>query len=115
MNLNGTQTQGENIADVGGLRQAYHAYVNWAKKNPKEPKLPGLVNFTPQQMFWIANGRNWCYVGREINLKYRVETDEHSPGRFRINGALSNLKEFSDDFKCVFGSKMNPKDKCEIW
>jgi neprilysin len=114
LNLNGNLTQGENVADIGGVRQAYRAYVQWSKENPKEPKLPGL-DFTPQQMFWIANGQIWCGVDQEEALRDNIANDEHSIGRFRVNGPFSDLKEFADDFKCSSGTKMNPPNKCEVW
>jgi neprilysin len=114
LNLNGNLTLGENIADIGGVRQAYRAYVQWSKENPKEPKLPGL-DFTPQQMFWIANGQLSCSVYQEQTLRNNIAYDEHSLKRFRVNGPFSDLKEFADDFKCSSGTKMNPPNKCEVW
>lgn len=63
MNLNGINTQGENIADNGGIKEAYFAYKEWAAKNGPEPKLPGM-EYTPEQMFWIAAAQTWCSVYR---------------------------------------------------
>ena len=40
---------------------------------------------------------------------------DHSPGNARVNGAVSNFKIFAKTFNCPINSKMNPKDKCEIW
>ena len=113
LNLNGINTQGENIADNGGIKESYLAYVRWAKNN-HENKLPGL-DYTPQQMFWVSAGQIWCSVYREEAMKNRVTTGVHSPGQFRVIGPMSNLKEFSDDFHCKVGSKMNPEKKCEVW
>ncbi|XP_045162499.2 neprilysin-1-like isoform X2 [Mercenaria mercenaria] len=115
LNLDGEYTQGENIADNGGVQQSYKAYQNWRTKSKQtEPKLPG-VNFTHNQLFFINFAQGWCGVATkqfEINM---VHTDTHSPGRFRITGALQNLKEFSDEFNCPVGSYMNPTNKCHIW
>lgn len=115
INLDGEYTQGENIADNGGVQQSYKAYQNWRKRSKnKEPKLPGL-NFTHDQLFFISFAQGWCgVVTKEFEVSM-VHTDTHSPGRFRIIGSLQNMKEFSTVFKCPSGSYMNPVNKCNVW
>ncbi|GLV37814.1 Neprilysin 2 [Carabus blaptoides fortunei] len=114
LNLNGINTQGENIADNGGIKEAYLAYNKWVERNSAEQKLPGLP-YTPQQMFWISAANTWCSKYRPESLKLRVTTGYHSPGQFRVLGPMSNLEEFAKDFSCPVGSKMNPKHKCKVW
>ncbi|CAL4119395.1 unnamed protein product [Meganyctiphanes norvegica] len=114
LNINGKLTQGENIADNGGLKEAYYGYEKWIKVNGEEPLLPGLP-YTPTQLFWISAGNVWCGKTREETLKERILTDTHSPYRFRINGPMMNSEEFSRDFNCPVGSPMNPVDKCQVW
>jgi len=114
LNLNGINTQGENIADNGGLKEAYWAYNEWVSKNHEEPQLPGL-DYNPRQMFWLSAGLTWCARYRPESLKLRVLTGQHSPGNFRVIGPMSNLEEFSKDFNCPLGSRMNPKNKCKVW
>jgi neprilysin len=63
LNLNGINTQGENIADNGGIKEAYRAYVSYTKKNGQENNLPGL-NYTSNQLFWISSAQTWCTVSR---------------------------------------------------
>lgn len=111
LNLNGINTQGENIADNGGVKEAYLAYQKHAKS---ELGLPGL-NYTTNQLFWISSAQTWCAVFRPEALKKRILTGMHSPNEFRVLGPFSNMKEFSKDFNCKLDTKMNPSKKCEVW
>ncbi|XP_026670737.1 neprilysin-2 isoform X1 [Ceratina calcarata] len=114
LNLNGINTQGENIADNGGIKEAYLAYQEWVKRNHAEAKLPGLP-YTPEQLFWISAANTWCSKYRPEAMKLRITTGFHSPGKFRVLGPLSNMEEFAKDFNCPVGSKMNPEKKCSVW
>lgn len=115
MTLNGVNTQGENIADNGGLKLAYRAYLSSLKKrNIQDPKLPGL-DFSPRQLFWISAAQTWCSVERPEIKRYMILTDSHALGKYRVLGTLSNSKEFSKDFQCMVGSTMNPARKCDVW
>jgi len=114
LNLNGINTQGENIADNGGYKEAIRAYERLTQQYGEEPKLPGLP-YTPRQMFWLSGASIWCGAMRPATLKNRVLTDPHSPGRFRVNGSFKNMKEFSKDWNCPLGSPMNPVKKCSVW
>ncbi|XP_058061824.1 neprilysin-2 isoform X2 [Anopheles bellator] len=114
LNLNGINTQGENIADNGGIKEAYYAYRKWAEKHGPEPRLPGL-NLSPEQLFWLSAAQTWCSVYRPETMKMRITTGVHSPGQFRVLGPMSNMHEFAKDFNCPVGSPMNPEHKCEVW
>lgn len=63
LQLNGINTQGENIADNGGIKESYLAYQKWVNENGAEQRLPGL-DFTPQQLFWLSAAQTWCSVYR---------------------------------------------------
>jgi len=115
VNLNGINTQGENIADNGGIKEAYKAYGSWVKRNGQEPRLPGFSKFSPKQMFWISAGNTWCSKYRDFALERRIRTGAHSPGPFRVKGPFSNSPDFARDFQCPLGSQMNPVKKCEVW
>ncbi|XP_067648018.1 neprilysin-2 isoform X5 [Eurosta solidaginis] len=114
LHLNGINTQGENIADNGGVKESYRAYRQWVAKNGAEPKLPGL-DYTPEQMFWISAGQTWCAKYRKETLKIRITTGVHSPSQFRVMGTFSNMNDFARDFNCPEGSRMNPLQKCVVW
>lgn len=112
--LNGFTTQGENIADNGGLKEAYIAYQKWVQKYGEEAGLPGL-NYTSNQLFWISAAQTWCTKYKPEALKYTIVTDSHSPGRFRVMGPFMNSVTFANDFECQKNSPMNPETKCEVW
>lgn len=99
---------------IGGTRAAYYAYQNWVKRNGPESLVPG-TKYTQNQLFWIAFAQAESSVSGINSLKKQIENDEHAPDEFRINGVVSNTPEFTIDFNCPTGSKMNPKRKCKIW
>ncbi|KAF5280974.1 hypothetical protein FQR65_LT14898 [Abscondita terminalis] len=113
-NLNGISTQGENIADNGGIIEAYLAYLNFVKRNGPEQKLPGLP-YTPLQMFWVSAAHNWCIKYRKEVLELQVTMGYHSPGRYRILVPFGNSDFFGKDYNCPLGSEMNPVHKCKVW
>lgn len=96
------------------MKIAYNAYNDWLNKNGPEKQLPGL-NYTSQQMFWIGAANAWCSKSKPERIKDSIINDKHSPNKFRIIGLMSDLPEFSNDFKCPLGSKMNPEKKCSFW
>ncbi|XP_062832755.1 neprilysin isoform X2 [Anolis carolinensis] len=112
--LSGVNTLGENIADNGGIRQAYRAYENFAKKNGKEKLLPGL-DFNHKQLFFLNFAQIWCGTYRPEYAVNSIKTDSHSPGKFRVLGTLQNTAEFSEAFKCANTQYMDPAKKCRVW
>ncbi|CAB3250166.1 unnamed protein product [Arctia plantaginis] len=114
LKLNGVNTQGENIADNGGIKEAYYAYQAWTNRHGEEARLPGLEKYTPKQLFWLSAANTWCAVYRNEAIKLRITTGFHAPGRFRVIGPLANMEEFANDFKCPVGSPMNPAHKCKV-
>ncbi len=107
-------TQGENIADNGGLKESFRAYTKWTEKHGKEPLLPG-IDYNQEQLFFINFAQVWCSKSRDELLLFRVLNSNHSPGEFRINGATSNSEDFARVFKCKAGQRNNPAKKCTVW
>ncbi|XP_055605741.1 neprilysin-1-like [Uranotaenia lowii] len=113
--IDGLQTLGENIADNGGVREAFQAYTMYVKNNKREPLLPGFENFTHEQLFFISFGNLWCESHTALAAKAALD-DSHCPGWIRLKGVLTNSPEFSQTFGCRKGSGMNPvAEKCRIW
>jgi putative endopeptidase len=116
MHVNGDLTQGENIADIGGIKLAYAALQKALDKNPqaREQKIDG---FTPEQRFFLGWAQIWHASQREDDLRLRLVTDPHSPTHYRCNGPVSNMPEFQQAFDIPNGSPMvRPADKrVNIW
>jgi predicted metalloendopeptidase len=71
--------------------------------------------FTPEQRLFLGWTQVWCQNTTDENAKLRVQTDPHSPGRYRVNGVVSNMPEFQKAFNCPAGSPMVRKDACRVW
>ncbi len=110
--VNGELTLGENIADLGGLKQAFTAYRNWEAKNGKAKGVAGL---TSDQLFFVAYAQSWCTLRTpEVEQMYAT-VDPHSPPKFRVNGAVTNFPAFAEAFQCSAGAPMSPAQRCEVW
>lgn len=111
--VNGKLTLGENIADLGGLTIAYHAFVKSLEGKNKK-----LINgYTPEQRFFIAFAHVWKNTIRDNALEARIKSDPHSPGKYRVNGTLANMPEFFAAFAIKKGTPMrqDPNKIAKIW
>lgn len=113
LHLNGALTQGENIADLGGVKISYAALQKALAGQPRT-KIDG---FTPEQRFFLSWATVWHTTIRDQQLRLQVNTDPHSPAKFRINGPLSNLEDFYRAFDVPEGAPMrrSEKDRVVIW
>ncbi|XP_046673752.1 neprilysin-4-like isoform X3 [Homalodisca vitripennis] len=115
LQIDGINTQGENIADNGGIKEAFRAYKHWLNKHGcEEETLPGL-NATGMQLFFLNFAQVWCGNTRPEATRNKLKTAVHSPGKFRVIGTLTNSEDFSRVFRCPLGSPMNPRKKCSVW
>nr|CAD7394954.1 unnamed protein product [Timema cristinae] len=112
--VNGRMTQGENIADNGGLKQSFRAYKKWVRKHGEEPGLPG-INLTHDQLFFLNYAQIWCGSMRPEDALTKIRSSVHSPGPIRVLGPLSNSHDFAQAYACPVGSPMNPTNKCTVW
>lgn len=109
--INGALTIGENIADLGGLTLAYNALKKSLDGKPE----PALIDgFNWQQRFFIGWAQVWHANSTDEAKRNQVQTDPHSPDRYRVNGALPQLKEFQTAFGCGAGSKMVLPDSARV-
>jgi putative endopeptidase len=105
-------TDGEGIADLGGVRMAFKAYRSLRKDAARTYVADGL---TEDQQFFVAVGQIWCGHERPAETERRLTTAAHAPFKLRVYGALRNMKEFADAFRCVAGTPMRPAQTCTVW
>ena len=113
VHLNGKLTLGENVADLGGEILAFMA---WQSKT-NGMNLQPVDGLTPEQRFFIGFAQWDCSNERPDDLRVRAATDPHSPAKFRINGVVVNMPEFTKAFGCKAGQPMvRPSSQmCKVW
>jgi putative endopeptidase len=110
--INGELTLGENIADLGGVKMAFHAYRALRSGADKTFVAEG---FNEDQQFFLAVAQAWCSHDREAEAVRRLTIDPHSPPSARVFGSLRNLPEFATAFSCKAGQRMVPQNACAVW
>jgi putative endopeptidase len=110
VHVNGKLTLGENIADNGGLSIALMAYLADGGKNAKT-----IEGFTPEQRVFIGWGQIWCENVSPEAERLQAQSNEHSAGRFRVNGVVRNMPEFEKTFQCKHGAALVPEKRCRVW
>jgi putative endopeptidase len=111
--VNGRLTLGENIADLGGVTVAYHAMQRALAGKPKTR----IDGFTPEQRFFLAWAQIWRGLQRPEAELQNLKTNAHSPGKWRVDGPLSNMPEFKEAWGCAEGDAMvRPENlRARIW
>ena len=110
LRINGDATQGENIADLGGVVLGLEAF-----KKTEQYKAGKKINgFTPEQRFFLGYALSWLGHQRDESLANRIMTDVHSPNFLRINGPLSDVPEFYTAFNVQPGDKMYRADSLKV-
>ena len=102
LHINGQLTMGENLADLGGLTIAYAAFM----KTPQAKAGQSIDGFTPQQRFFLSYAQSWAGHQRPEALRQRIQTNPHSPVKYRVIGPLQNMPEFHTAFRCKEGDRM---------
>ncbi len=113
LHINGSLTQGENIADLGGIIMAYEAF----KKTPQFKHNEIIDGLNPSQRFFLGYAMEWMVNMRPEALMTQVKSNEHAPAKWRVLAPLSNMPEFYQTFGVKQGDKMwrSDKDRVKIW
>ncbi len=101
--VNGKQTVGENIADLGGVS----CIVDIAKRK-------GATKEELKEMFkYYAN--IWASKSTEEYTKLLLIMDTHSPDKVRVNAVLSSIDEFYDAFDIQESDGMYKEKRIKVW
>ena len=113
MHVNGSATQGENIADLGGVVLGLDAF----KKTEQYKKGEKINGLTPVQRYFLGYALSWVGHFRSETIAVRLMTDVHSPNFLRVNGPVANVPEFYEAFDVKPGDKMYMPDslRVKIW
>lgn len=110
LHIRGEATLGENIADLGGAVMGFEAF-----KKTDQYKQNKIINgLSPAQRYFLAFAYSWMFQRTDESLANRIMTDVHSPAQFRVNGPLSNMKEFYQAFNIKSGDKMFREDSVRV-
>jgi len=113
VHVKGPLTVGENTADIAGVAIAYDAF-KLTEQGKDTTKIDG---FTPDQRFFISIARIWRVKTRDEFLRMYVNTNPHSPAKWRVNGPLMNFTPFYKAFDVKPGDKMyKPEaERITVW
>lgn len=113
LHVNGEATQGENIADLGGVVLGLEAF----KKSDAYKSSKKIGGLTPLQRYFLGYAYAWMYAVKKEPLANQVMADVHAPAKERVNGPLVNVPEFYEAFNIKPGSKMYRPDslRVSIW
>ncbi|MBI3477942.1 MAG: M13 family metallopeptidase [Acidobacteria bacterium] len=115
LHLNGRLTLGENTADNGGARIALMALREMVAADKSGKAAEKIDGYTPEQRFFLGFGRVWCEKRRPELARTLVNTDSHSPGKYRVNGVVQNMPEFQQAWGCKTGQAMVRENACRVW
>lgn len=114
--VDGALTLPENLADAGGLAAAavaWRAAVAAGQTGPANARLD--VAFTHEQLFFLGYAQTYCRKRTARSMLSRLRTNRHAPGRFRLQGGLSQHPGFAAAFNCARGTPYNPPKRCSLW
>lgn len=110
LKVDGKLTLGENIADNGGLQLAHQAFQSESRQEAAM-----IDGFTAEQRFFLGWAQWRCMNVTDKTARVWARTDAHSPGKWRVNGVVSNMNGFARAYQCKAGSAMVNREACRIW
>jgi putative endopeptidase len=118
---NGKLTNGENLADLGGIKLAYGALARKLAKQGEDIFATQEDGFTTQQHFFLSYAKNWATNANKESIIQQIANDPHPPHQWRANGPTSNMEEFNQAFGIQKGMFWNdamfraPENRVQLW
>ena len=116
--INGQLTLGENIADLGGVHEAYAALKRWqlTEEGHNEERLTSeIYGMSSEEIFFVSFAQLWCEKSTPEYDRAMASQNPHSAAKFRVQGPLSNFAEFANTYECSRGSTYSPASQCSVW
>jgi putative endopeptidase len=113
LHINGELTQGENIADLGGVIMGFEAFKK-TKQYKDNEKIAGL---NPSQRYFLGYALAWMQNMRPEAMANQIKSNEHAPAKWRVLAPLSNMPEFYSAFGVKQGDAMwrQENQRVKIW
>ena len=112
--VNGTMTNVENIADLGGVNIAFDALQMYLKDHGAVADISG---YNQDQRFFLSWATVWRTLASDPYLINQVKVDPHSPDYLRAFAPLTNIDAWYKAFNVKEGDKLyrKPEDRIKIW
>ena len=105
MRVNGKLTQGENLADIGGLTLSLRAMES-----------SGKVSRADYQRFFKTYASLWRQLINKEAAKKSILTNPHAPNPLRVNAVVSHIPEFFEAYGVtVPPAKLKEMREFSIW
>ncbi|MCR6661763.1 MAG: M13 family metallopeptidase [Luteimonas sp.] len=113
LRINGRNSMGENIGDLGGLTIALEAY----RRSLGGKDAPVIDGFTGEQRFFMGWAQVWRTLWRDDALRQQLVNGTHSPGHIRAFAPLRNIDAWYDAFDVSEGDPLwiAPEERVRIW
>ena len=112
VHVNGRQTLGEDIADLGGIAAAYDAFHASLHGQPAVP----VNGLNGDQQFFLAFGQAWQSKAREAAERRQIATDPHAPAQYRADTVRNSDAWYpAFDVKAGEALYLAPDKRVHIW
>lgn len=116
--INGQLTLGENIADLGGVHEAFAALKRWQSSDlahDEERLTNEIYGMTSEKIFFVSYAQLWCEKSTPEYERAMALQNPHSAAKYRVQGPLSNFPEFANTYECASSTAYHPSQACSIW